>query len=196
LTAGIWQFVTDLGDSAVTVTLAGFILFFLVARERWRQVGAWAVSVAVCAIGTMAVKLLFHSCLLITPAANISGHTAMSTTVYGGLALLLTTRSIRWPGYATYLAAILLVLAIAASRIILHAHQWCEVLAGLAVGVASVLLFRQLAGPGERPIPVAGLLTGAAILAVLMHGIRWPGEAYLVQLAALFRAAGMDCGQL
>jgi membrane-associated phospholipid phosphatase len=192
----IWQFITDLGDSSITVTLAGFILIYLLTWERWRQAMAWTLAVAVCALGTAMVKLLYHSCIMVTAAANLSGHAAMSATVYGGFALLLTTRPMRWPGYAANAAAGLLVLGISLSRIALEAHQWSEVLAGLIVGLATVLLFRRMSGPGERPVPVAGLLIGAVVMAALMHGFRWPVERYLTDLAMLIHNTEGTCAQL
>lgn len=185
-----WQFITDFGDSSVTFGLALFLLIYLLSLERWRAAIGWLLAVTSCGIGIALLKLAFRSCVQHLASADFvsaSGHTAMSATVYGGFALLLATRPIAWQRFTAGAIAIALIAAIAISRVILGAHHRAEVIAGLLVGIAAILLFRQVQRHDRRPLPVMGLLAGAVVLTLLMHGAHWPIEEYLMQLAAAIR---------
>jgi len=190
VTTEMWNYVTDFGDSSVTLTIAAFLLIYLLAQERWRAAGAWVVAVAACGVGMALLKIAFRSCVHDLASAEFtsaSGHAAMSATVYGGFAMLLTVRPVVWHRFAIGALAIGLVAAIAVSRVILGMHQRAEVIAGLLIGIASVLLFRRLRGRDQTPLPVLGPIAGALALIALTHGERWPIEEYLTQLAALIR---------
>jgi membrane-associated phospholipid phosphatase len=192
-----WQSITDLGDSAVTLSLAGFILAFLLADRRRADAGAWLVAVAACAAGVAFVKILFHSCAhdgWLPWLNNPSGHTAMSTLVYGGLAVLLVHGGARWRRIVLPAAAALVVGAIAISRIALHAHDRAEVMAGLVVGLAAILLFRRLRRNHARSLSAFAMMGGASLVVAAMWGIRWPVEPYLSGLAALIHHNVPLCG--
>jgi len=183
-----WQFITDFGDSSVTLSLAAFVLIYLLLLARWRTAGAWAASVVGCAAAMALLKLSLRSCaqILATPMlTSPSGHAAMSATVYGGFALLLTPRPAPWQRVPALAAA--LVLAIALSRLAPQAHQPAEVLVGLAIGGAATLLFRRLRGKTVPPLPIFGLFAGALLLAAATHGARWPVEDSVDHLAQLIR---------
>ena len=150
--------------------------------------------IALCAAGIFIVKLLFRSCIMITAAGDISGHTAMSTIVYGGFALLvLSARPIRWPAVLAASLAVLAVGAIAVSRLALHAHEWWEVVAGLAIGLLAILLFRLLSGKIEGPTRLVGLTVGAAGMAALLHGAHLPVDIGLNQLAEKIHVESPRC---
>ncbi len=190
----IWQVITDLGDSAVTFALAAFILLHLVSVERWRQACAWILMIAVFAVGIFVIKLLFRSCIMITAVGDISGHTAMSTIVYGGFAqLMLAARPVRWPAVLAALSALLLVGAIAVSRIALHAHEWWEVAAGFGAGLLAILLFGLMSGRVEGPPRLVGLMVGAAAMAALVRGAHLPVDVGLNQLAEKIHVQDPRC---
>lgn len=182
-----WWFITDLGDSAVTLPLATLVLAWLAFAQRdWRAARAWAAGVVACGLAMTVLKLGFQSCghLWLERLASPSGHTAMSAAVYGGLGLLACREAVGWrrPGLAVVFA--ILVVLIAASRVVLDAHTWPEVLVGLAVGAASAGLMRRLLGDGIHCLGAARLAGIAVIVALVLHGGHWPIEGHLRQIAA------------
>jgi membrane-associated phospholipid phosphatase len=135
----LWDFVTYFGDSAVTVPLSLLVLVFLLA--------------AAVVIG--ALKLVFRACGSVITTAHIvspSGHTAMSTAVYGALALLIGGRFPPRSRRALALVAAIVIVAIGWSRVVLHDHSRAEILVGFLVGAGALALFRAMLGhPRRRP---------------------------------------------
>ena len=114
-----WSFVTDLGDSAVTLPLAMLVLgWFALAKRDWQAVRAWGAGVAACGLATVALKLAFQSCghLWLDRVTSPSGHTAMSAMVYGGLGILASREAASWRRVCFGAFFAVLALAIAASR--------------------------------------------------------------------------------
>ena len=192
-----WQYVTDLGDSAVTLPLAAFMLLFLLLSHWPRAAGALAASLAVGGSAIALLKLALQSCgyhLLRTTMINPSGHAAMSTMIYGALAIVLGAGLSGWRRWAVYVAFILLIVAIALSRPILHAHNPEEVLAGFLVGLGAVAIFWRLKGPAQPGVlRVSRLALVALLLVVAMHGTRWPIEEQIRSLVALIQAGIPRC---
>jgi len=192
-----WQFVTDLGDSAVTLPLAALMLLFLLLSNWQRAAAALAVSLVAGGLAIALLKLALQSCgyhLLQTTLINPSGHVAMSTMVYGALAILLGGAHFGWRRAAVHGVFALLIGGIALSRLTLHVHNPGEVLAGLAVGVGALVLYRQLRGAiPPVPLKVSRLALSALLLMSLMHGARWPIEDEIRSLVALIRAGVPGC---
>ena len=150
LLQSFWQFVTDLGDSAVTLPLAAFTLLYLSLSHWQRAAAALAVSLAAGGSAIALLKLALQSCgyhLLQTTLINPSGHVAMSAMIYGALAIILGGGLSGWWRWAVHGVFILLIAAIALSRLMLHAHNQAEVLAGLLVGLGALVIFHRLQGP-------------------------------------------------
>ena len=188
---------TDLGDSAVTLPLAALALLYLLLAHWPRAALALAISLAAGGAAIGALKLALQSCghrLLQTTVIDPSGHVAMSTLIYGALALLLgSALAGAWRG-AVYLAFALLIAAIALSRLVLHAHNLGEVLVGLAVGLGALILFHQLHGePAAGGLRVSRLALSALLLMVAMHGTRWPIEDEIRSMVALIRVGVPEC---
>ena len=193
----IWRFITDFGDSAVTVTLAAAIILVLAATRRPRSALAVALAVGACGAAMMILKLALETCghRAFDPALrNPSGHMAMSVVVYGVLALLLGAaagRSLRMPILA---AAAALNILVGISRLALHTHSLVEILIGLAVGLAALAGFHLLFArrqPGAAP---AGWLALASLLVlVLMHGRHWDVESAILHAVAYFHSARHIC---
>jgi membrane-associated phospholipid phosphatase len=192
-----WQFVTDLGDSAVTLPLAGVAVVFLLLSHWPRAALALLSSVAAAAIGIAGLKLFFGACgrALVQPAlVNPSGHAALGTAVYGALALLAVR--VVGPGrrIAAYAVFALTAGAIAASRVALQAHGGGEVLMGLAVGLGALALFRVLVGT-ETPVRLnlRRLIAAVILVLILMHGSRWPIEERIREMDALIQSGIPHC---
>jgi membrane-associated phospholipid phosphatase len=187
----LWVLVTDCGDSAVTLPLALLVLIFLLtARERLLALH-WLLMVAGCAAVIGVLKLIFGACgghLEALEVISPSGHTAMSTAIYGSLALLVAASlSARWRPLVLA-AATLLIAAIAISRVVLRFHDLPEVALGLVVGIAAVAGFRALMRRGAAPVlPVVWLMLGGLVVVAVMHGTRLNIEPGVRGLAGALR---------
>ena len=170
---------TDLGDSAVTLPLAAFMLLFLLLSHWPRAAAALAASLAAGGSAIALLKLALQSCgyhLLRTTLINPSGHVAMSTMIYGALAIVLGAGLSGWRRWAVYGAFILLIVAIALSRPMLHAHNPEEVLAGFLVGLGAVAIFWRLQGP--RPAGRAAREPAGARRPAAGRGDAWHALAH------------------
>jgi membrane-associated phospholipid phosphatase len=193
----IWVFVTDCGDSAVTVPLALLTLIFLVAAGQRRLAFAWILTISGCAAAIAVLKLGFGACGQHLPIVHIvspSGHTAMSTVVYGSLALLISAQLSVFRRRILYVTATVAVVGIALSRLMLHNHDLAEIAVGFCIGVGAVAIFRAMLRRSEIPVLPLGslLLSGAAFIAV-MHGTRWIIEPTVHHFAGLFRRVLPGC---
>ena len=193
----IWVFITDCGDSAVTVPLALLILIFLFAAGQRRLAGSWILAIGGAAIVIGALKLVFGACGADFAGNHIvspSGHTAMSTVVYGALALLVGSRLPRWRRYAVFAVAGIAILGIALSRVVLHEHNVPEIVVGGVVGIAGAAVFAAALGRQEAPpLPLGWMLLCGVVLVALLHGARWKVEPAVRHLAGLFRLALPFC---
>jgi len=190
--SNLWQFITDFGDASVTLPIATFVLIYLLWNKRWQVAFAWGLAVTGCGVSLVLIKLALRSCAqnwANSQFVSASGHAAMSATIYGGFILLFGAA--RRPSLVALVFA--MVAAIALSRVILGVHRPLEVVAGLAIGTAAILLLDQARGSDRRPSPMLFPFGGVLAVAVLMHGDHWPIEDYLVQLAGLIRHAVPAC---
>jgi membrane-associated phospholipid phosphatase len=187
----IWVFVTDCGDGAVTLPLALLTLVFLLAARQPRLALAWVLTVGGCAGAIGMLKLFFGACgtrLAILNIHSPSGHTAISTAIYGSLALLTGASLPPRPRPAVLCTAALLIAAIAGSRVVLHEHVLPEIEIGLLVGLAAVAGFRAMLQHWPAPrLPIVWLALGGTGIVAVMHGTRWMVEPAVHDLSALFR---------
>jgi membrane-associated phospholipid phosphatase len=193
----IWVFVTDCGDSAVTVPLALLTLTFLVVSGQQRCAVYWTLATGGSAVAIAALKLAFGACGQRVPLAHIvspSGHAAMSAAVYGSLALLVGTRLSPERRYILYLVTSVAVVAIAVSRLTLERHTLPEVALGLLVGAGGVALFGVALRRQEAPaLPLGWLMVCGAAVVVAMHGTHWLVEPVLRRMAQALRLAAPLC---
>jgi len=193
----IWVFITDCGDSAVTLPLALLALIFLFVAGQRRLGYAWVLAIGSCAIVIGGLKLVFGACGVDIAGGHVvspSGHTAMSTAIYGALALLAGSRLPSTRRYIVYGAAFAGIAAIALSRVVLHEHNIPEIVIGWAVGAAAVAVFALAAGRLEAPsLPFGWMLLSGIVLVALLHGHRWKIEPAVRHLAGLFRLALPFC---
>jgi membrane-associated phospholipid phosphatase len=90
----IWVFLTNLGDSEVTMPLAVLTCCFLVAERQVRLALVWSFAILGCAGVVGLLKLLLTACgPRPTFAGMLSGHTAMSTAIYGSLSRVIARSS-------------------------------------------------------------------------------------------------------
>jgi len=193
----IWVFVTDCGDSAVTVPLALLTLVFLIASGQRRCAVFWMLAIGGSAVAIAALKLAFGACGQRLPLARIispSGHAAMSAAVYGSLALLAGTGLSPGRRHTLYLLTAAAVVAIAVSRLALERHTLPEVVLGLLVGAGGVALFGAALRRQEAPaLPLGWLMICGVAVVVVMHGTHWLVEPVLRRIAQVLRLAAPLC---
>ena len=185
---------TNLGDLAVLLPVAIATFAWLMATQTWRPAASWALALGICVGGTGLLKILFFIC---PPSASLhspSGHTSLSTLVYGGLTLLLATRAAAWQRIGAMAAGGALVASIAASRIVLSSHTYLETVTGLGIGGLALALFGgiYLSG-GRRDVSLRPLLLSVAILIVLLHGQQLHAEDLFRAIGGHLRADGLAC---
>ena len=183
----LWTFVTDFGDTAVTVPLAVVMLGFLAGAREPRVALGWGVAILFCAGLIGSLKLVLFACgdpLAGSGLSSPSGHTAMSTAVYGGFAAVIGANIGRPARSVVFAGAAALIVAIALSRPILGAHSRIEVAVGLAVGSAALALIAAVvARCRPMQLPVGALAMTAIAVALVFHGTRWPAEEGIHHIA-------------
>lgn len=193
----MWEFITDFGDSAVCVPLALFILAYLAWFARWRlAVVAWCGWGAACALALIVAKLYLRAC---SPApggglVSPSGHAAIAILVYCGLATLVATQlPSRWRAIP-WLLGVAAGVAVAQSRLALHAHTGPEIVIGLAIGLpcAAGFAISTLRTPPPR-FALTPLAVGVILIAAALHGLRLPVEQMLAHFAAIVRSRMNVC---
>jgi membrane-associated phospholipid phosphatase len=165
--------VTRLGDAAVLLPLIALMLFWLVLLRSQRTAAWWVISVFLCAILTGMIKLGFYGCPGVLDLNNPSGHTSFSTLVYGAISLVSATEASGLFRLVTISGGAGFIIAIAASRLLLHVHSIVEVGLGIAIGTLALVLFARsylkYRSQDISPIPLF-LICGTLVFA--MYGRR------------------------
>jgi membrane-associated phospholipid phosphatase len=166
--------ITKLGDSGVLLPVAFLLLLSLCALRARRTAMWWASAVALCAVVTVTAKIGLQSCLFgwsVGALRSPSGHTSLSTTVYGSCALVLAADASRWRRLVAIGAGALIIGAIAASRVYLHAHTGPEVIVGLVIGLLCVAWFGYgAARSGEGEVPWQAVVALAVLAVAVTYG--------------------------
>ncbi|MDA8107982.1 MAG: VTT domain-containing protein, partial [Betaproteobacteria bacterium] len=168
--------VTELGDLSVALPVILVVLAWLLWRGAARDAAYWLAAVSFGALSVAVVKAgiphLGGSAAAAQGHAFPSGHTSMSTVIYGFLAVLVAPalrEGWRWLPYAL---ASVLIGAIAFSRLYLGAHWLADVAAGLALGTAWVaVLAIARRRHSELPFRIPGL--AAVALAAFVGAGLW-----------------------
>lgn len=168
--------VTELGDAAVTIPVTVAVLVWLLWRRAWHAAAYWLGAIALAAAFTGASKRILQvarpeTIYSATSSYSFpSGHTVVSATLYGFLALLVAREvAPRWR--LTIVGGVtLLVGAIALSRLYLGAHWLSDVIGGGAFAVAWVALLGIAYLRHNPPRLGAGGLLAAAGTALVLAG--------------------------
>jgi membrane-associated phospholipid phosphatase len=183
---------TGLGDTAVLLPLAAVMLLWLLVNRSPRGAVWWAITVALCVGMTALLKFSFYGCPPEPDLHSPSGHTSLSTLVYGALTLATASET----GAVRRVMAISVgtgfILAIATSRLLLHIHSASEVGAGLMIGTAALALFGsrypRYRGKEMRLFP---LFIAGGVLVSILHGRELRAEELLREIAGYFQ---IHCG--
>jgi len=190
-----WEALTNFGDLAVLlpITIVVFIwLYYLPSR---RDAAWWILGAVLCMGGTALLKVLFVMCAPATELHSPSGHTSLSTFVYGALFMLMATTAAAHWRYAAIGAGCLVVLLIGWSRIALHNHTWLETGIGLAIGAGALSVFAShYLASVRKQVPLRPLLLSVAVLLVLLHGRQLHAEDLLRAIGGYFQETiGIAC---
>lgn len=148
-----WQHLTFIGDSILTMPAAAAIAVWLITAGAWRMALFWSLMFGGALALVLATKIAFIGWgigLHGLDFTGISGHATRACAVLPVLAWL-PLRQARHGVRTTFvIAACLLGLAIALSRLVLHYHSASEVITGIGLGtLVAVATIRRLQGhPG------------------------------------------------
>ena len=183
------RLISDLADQAVILPVVGAVLLLLIALGEWRAAGWWSVAIALALGTTLTAKLILIPCGHLVPELNLrspSGHTASAAAAYGGMMMLAAqTRYSNSGRIAALVLTALAVLAIALTRILLHAHTVEETALGAAIGfiAPSVLALRRQFFVGATPGRHRWLLLLPLIVVPAALGHRADSEGWIAGAA-------------
>jgi membrane-associated phospholipid phosphatase len=181
-----WHFVTEAGDPGLLGPVLLAMALVLGWRYSWREAAWLALAWLLAALGVALLKLALLACgqHWMPGLESPSGHACMAVVAYGALAAIVGAgRSMRVRTTAA-LVAFVVIVGIAASRVVLRVHTVIEVVIGLEMGVVGMLAFvlpfraRQAQALDLRvPLVVLGLTAFAS------NGIHFNIEGVIRHLA-------------
>ena len=190
---------TDFGDSAVTGTFAlTTVIFLLVSKQKSAakaMAGAFLLTVFLIALGKITLYSRCHPQLAaFFDLRSPSGHSALSFAVYGTYAAIIASSQISWRKIVPYLFVAVLVLLIAASRVILGCHTVADVVVGSSIGL-SVSFFMWFSFLRGRSIQCHRLSYTLAMLvmAIMLNGLHFPAESIINYLSHLIQHHTRNC---
>src|SRR5690349_5674361 len=160
------RYITDFADQAVVLPVVLAICLALLSQGWSRGALAWATAI----IGTFTVMLMLKIVLIpcgIRELHTPSGHVAAAAVLAGGLAATLR----RGGGSVVLPVSLLAAAIIGASRLVLGAHTWPEVVLGALVGSAGAAAMARLAGAPPPGLNVVRLVMIAGLVAAIFHGL-------------------------
>lgn len=142
----IFATLTDLGDKAFLIPLAGCIAVWLLLRRRWFLAAAWIAATAGGGLLNTALKAFFersrpqwlHGFAAADGWSFPSGHSSGAFIVYGLLAYLVVIHLPKRLHLPVAVLAMALIVCVGFSRVILQVHYFSDVLGGYAFGAAWV----------------------------------------------------------
>ncbi len=169
-----WHGVTRAGEVGILLPAALLAAWLLVLRrDTGRKAGIWLVSLGAAVLITLASKLAFLGWGVGWAALNfsgVSGHAMMAAAVYPVLFVVSMPAPSEVGRWCSVGLGVALALMVGVSRIVVGAHSWSEVIAGLVVGgvvTAIVLRGSGLATP-RRPPQVSLTRTLAGPMAIAL----------------------------
>lgn len=134
--------VTELGDVQVVLPVIMVVLGWFIALRLWRTAVYWLAAVGVAEALVKVIKLALHRqrpdalYVGVEQFSFPSGHATLSVVVYGFLAFLLASGAPQRLRVFIVSVAMVLIGAVASSRLYLGSHWMSDVLAGLSFGTA------------------------------------------------------------
>ena len=186
---------TGTGDLAVLAPLIAILSVWLLLSRQMVSLCWWGLAVAICAGTTGILKIYFYVCPLAADFSNPSGHTSLSTLVYGALTVLIAKSLLGWRRYLVAAGGLALVFSIGISRLLLQEHSLPEVLVGWLIGSATLWIFARAFHPRGYPY-LRSLVAACAIITVSLTGQEVRAENLLHALGLHLRDIGLRCVNL
>ena len=192
-----------LGHSLILLPTSVALVGLLVVARAHRDALAFVAALSAGLAATLSAKLAFEACRWGVSTLNVespSGHASFSALLYGCLAVIIAAGRPVGQRLLIAIGAVALILLVGFSRIAAEVHTPQEVVLGLAIGGAGVLLFAMLRGPTARlAIPWRALAFAspfalAVVLCVLLLARNWTPEPLIDSFGRRIGAALQFCG--
>jgi membrane-associated phospholipid phosphatase len=185
--------ITNFGDLAVLLPLVAVVTVWLMATRQSRALLWWLVAVGLCMGGTAVLKVYFFVCPPLADLHSPSGHTSLSTLVYGTLTIAIASIVPGWKRVAVIVAGGAFIAMIGISRILVHAHSIVEVVLGSVIGVGALALFVWQFWPHRPAEPrLQAMLIACFALMVMLNGQDLHAENFLHAIGRYLNV-GMAC---
>lgn len=184
------QAITDCGDLAILLPITCVLTVWAALIRKQAIFNWWLVALLLCVGGTGLLKIYFFACPPLSDLHSPSGHSSLSTLIYGTLTLAVASTLQDWRRWLAVAGGAIFILAIAVSRIIVHAHSIPEVILGSALGlIALSLLVAAYMRNKPTKTYLAPLVTVSAMLVVLLNGHELRAEELLHHIAVYLNLA-------
>ena len=151
-----WHLVTRLGEVQILLPAAMLAAMSFAMRHRsWRTAGLWLVLLAAATLLTLASKMAFIGWGLgwaELDFTGVSGHAMLAAALYPLMLATLVPAHASTARRCAVGLGIGLALLVGVSRVVVGAHSWSEVFAGLALG-AMVTATVMVGRPAARQRP-------------------------------------------
>jgi len=177
----LFVIVTEMGDTFTSTALALAVMATLLLGRCHKAAILWLITTVGGICSVLLIKFIVHSPRPISlyhgssAFSFPSGHTTMTVILFGFTTLLITRSLTGIKRWTVVSSSLLMVLAVALSRIYLGAHWFTDVLGGLFIGTIWVSLMGLLyfKNPGVT-IPVRRL--GLVIVSTLILAGGWHSQ--------------------
>jgi membrane-associated phospholipid phosphatase len=176
------RWITDFGDSGVTLPLLALLIALLWFVESHRAAWLLGRALLVCVSVLMLLKLVFLSCghVFALGIESPSGHACLTAFCYGAIATVVWGQPRPRLRFLAAALATFIIVSVAVTRVLLGAHTPQEVLVGSTAGLLTLALFVRsylaIPHPVIRMRQIA-LVLGTAF--IVTYGTVLPAERYL-----------------
>lgn len=190
------QAISDFGDTAVLLPVAVSLVALLWCFQSWAAAAYLSLGFAFCLLTMLILKIGFVACSVVWHVGIVSpsGHASFSAVAYGALGLIAARHAQRRQRPVISVICLLLVAAVAWSRVALGSHSPAETVLGLAVGLLALSLFAvpymRLRSGRVNAALLFGVVAG---LMLAFHGLHLPVERWIRNLAEALRHWSSNC---
>jgi membrane-associated phospholipid phosphatase len=188
------NFLTNFGDLTVLLPLSAVMLIWLLSLQLRSSAIWWVVALALCVCLTVLLKIYLYVCQPSTELHSPSGHTSLSTLVYGAIAFVVAAECGHWRRYFAIVIGLGLIASIGLSRVALGSHTPVEIALGFFIGAASLAVFVWgYVRIGVVDVSLRPRLLVSTVLPILLNGTALNAEEMLHSIARYVNAKVPIC---